>query len=131
MGDGLNKPMIFVRVEKDYKQEAWLNLVMGKALYVDCFNHGMVDAAFPQIAKRISATTSQAVKVPTAVPTSARSNSIVKSAALSGGDTAGGSGELLGLLKTMSAQISEMRADINEVKAGIKQLQADVKSLKN
>lgn len=129
MGDGLSKPMIFVKVEKDYKQEAWLNLVMGKALWIECLNTGMLDSAFPQIAKRVSAATSQTIKV-AAPPAPRASITAAATASVAAKSTSGDSSELLTLLKAMSTQLQEMKTDMTELKAEMKQMRSDVKALK-
>jgi len=57
-GDELNKQMIFVKVEVDYKAEGWLGLVMGKTLWIDIH-----DGDAPQrIAKRVARAGAVAVK---------------------------------------------------------------------
>lgn len=117
MGDNLNKPMIFVRAEKDYRPEAWLSLIMGKSLYIECHSEGMIDTAFPVISKRVSPYLSAIVKLPS-------SNNTTNIAPVT--NVPGSGGELLNALNTISSQMKQMQEDINAMKAEIKQLQSAV-----
>jgi hypothetical protein len=53
MSDGLGKNMLFIKVESTYHQEAWLNLLMGKALWILCEQVEKVPEVWSQIQRRI------------------------------------------------------------------------------
>jgi len=64
MADNLGKPMVFVRVDADYKQEGWLGLVMGKTLWIDANDRDVL----PKISKRFTQIASVTPKQVTASP---------------------------------------------------------------
>ena len=124
MADNSNIPTVFVRVEEGYRQEAWLSLVMGKALYIDCFDTSMVDTAFPKIAKRVSDITKQNIKANALTPRNPNPPLPPTPKLVAAADN-----NVMTFLETMKDQLQKMSEDIAELKAGMKQLQLDVKNI--
>ena len=54
MADNLSKNICFVKVQPDYQPEGWLNLVMGKSLWLPCYSENMIDEAVGEILKRVN-----------------------------------------------------------------------------
>ena len=53
MGDNLKIPMVFIKVDPLYDAEAWLALVMGKTLWIECSSPEHVDGNWAQIKRRV------------------------------------------------------------------------------
>jgi hypothetical protein len=122
MGDTEGKQMIFVKMEPEYKQEGWLNLIMGRSLWIDATQPD----ALPLVIKRVSQTASVAPKQndSAAGDESSKPSSPVSTASSSDVNA------IQTMLSTLSAQFEDMRAEIKAIRADVSALQAEVKSIK-
>ena len=121
MADNLEKPMIFVKVQHDYKQEGWLSLVMGKALWIECSSVDMVDQVIPRILGRISAISSIPIAIPETSHTVEQSSTSISKI---------DNNQLLTMMQDALKQLGELKAEImqlKEMKSQISEIREEIK----
>ena len=132
MADNLEKPMIFVKVQHDYKQEGWLNLVMGKALWIECSSVDMVDKVMPQILRRISTVSSIPVAIPEIAHTAEQPEQPKQSEQSSAPISKIDNNQLLTMMQDALKQLGELKAEImqlKEMKSQVSEIREEIKKL--
>ena len=120
MGDSLEKSMVFVKVDTEYKQEGWLSLVMGKTLWIDASKDGWLQ----QIATRLG----KASKLPPAALQAATPTTSSKSTTLDP-NTSQQVSEILGLVKQMVLQFSELQTEVKSMREDLNSLRDQVRKV--
>ncbi|KAH9254147.1 hypothetical protein BASA81_007736 [Batrachochytrium salamandrivorans] len=118
MADNLAVPMLFVKVEQDYKQEAWLSLVMGKALWVQWAGENDEATAWPQIEKRV-----RQAKPPTAMPLPpVVASPTLPTSPKSPTNTTNNNSEVKDMLKTLLDLVKDLKQENEEIKQSLLEL---------
>ena len=110
MADNLGKPIVFVKVEEDYTAEAWLALVMGKALWVQCTTVEDMDQAWPQIDRRIRLVANPEAQLPPMAP-----SILPKPSPKANNDE---------VIKSLIASVEELKKENAELKGAIARIEA-------
>lgn len=117
MADNLSVPMLFVKVEPNYKQEAWLSLIMGKALWVQWAGEGDRAAAWPQIEKRV-----RQAKAPTSAPLAGLPPMPASPPPTSPVHSNSSNSEIKEMFQTLLGLVTELKQENQEIKQSLAEL---------
>ena len=96
--------------------KAWLGLVMGKALWIECTKMSMLEQAWSQIVRRLSLVGKLSIEIPKQsppIPTQTNSASMTAPTA---------SSEIVPLLNKILMEIGDLRKEVAELKQQVKTL---------
>jgi hypothetical protein len=110
MADNLQRPMIFLKVESGYKQDGWLNLIMGKSAWVECQDVEMVDYAFAQVTKKLSEIGNMSISVALPPPTPSTPSKQQSQ------------DQVVSMLNSVLTQLGDIKKEIGELRQEVKQL---------